>query len=210
MTQNDKIKLKALLPTVQGTYGLVKSASAVASATVENQLVPLNRLRNVLTSDVIVSTGTDIKTRDDFSVACLDLNTFLQTYFESLREATELAESYQSNVTRDLDALLERDIDVNIGVNIGAFVKTTNKSIESLSALTSDGKTTTTKFTELFGKIDETFRLFAKQLDGNSSASEIEALIDELSTASKQVVNSVNVVATSLELLKSLVASEAK
>jgi hypothetical protein len=206
MTQNDKIKLKALLPTVQGTYGLVKSASAVASATVENQLVPLNRLRNVLTSDVIVSTGTDIKTRDDFSVACLDLNTFLQTYFESLREATELAESYQSNVTRDLDALLERDIDVNID----AFVKTTNKSIESLSALTSDGKTTTTKFTELFGKIDETFRLFAKQLDGNSSASEIEALIDELSTASKQVVNSVNVVATSLELLKSLVASEAK
>lgn len=206
MTQNDKIKLKALLPTVQGTYGLVKSASAVASATVENQLVPLNRLRNVLTSDVIVSTGTDIKTRDDFSVACLDLNTFLQTYFESLREATELAESYQSNVTRDLDALLERDIDVNIGV----FVKTTNKSIESLSALTSDGKTTTTKFTELFGKIDETFRLFAKQLDGNSSASEIEALIDELSTASKQVINSVNVVATSLELLKSLVASEAK
>lgn len=206
MTQNDKIKLKALLPTVQGTYGLVKSASAVASATVENQLVPLNRLRNVLTSDVIVSTGTDIKTRDDFSVACLDLNTFLQTYFESLREATELAESYQSNVTRDLDALLERDIDVNIG----AFVKTTNKSIESLSALTSDGKTTTTKFTELFGKIDETFRLFAKQLDGNSATSEIEALIDELSTASKQVVNSVNVVATSLELLKSLVASEAK
>lgn len=206
MTQNDKIKLKALLPTVQGTYGLVKSASAVASATVENQLVPLNRLRNVLTSDVIVSTGTDIKTRDDFSVACLDLNTFLQTYFESLREATELAESYQSNVTRDLDALLERDIEVNID----AFVKTTNKSIESLSALTSDGKTTTTKFTELFGKIDETFRLFAKQLDGNSSASEIEALIDELSSASKQVVNSVNVVATSLELLKSLVASEAK
>lgn len=206
MTQNDKIKLKALLPTVQGTYGLVKSASAVASATVENQLAPLNRLRNVLTSDVIVSTGTDIKTKDDFSVACLDLNTFLQTYFESLREATELAESYQSNVTRDLDALLERDIDVNID----AFVKTTNKSIESLSALTSDGKTTTTKFTELFGKIDETFRLFAKQLDGNSSASEIEALIDELSTASKQVVNSVNVVATSLELLKSLVVSEAK
>lgn len=206
MTQNDKIKLKALLPTVQGTYGLVKSASAVASATVENQLAPLNRLRNVLTSDVIVSTGTDIKTKDDFSVACLDLNTFLQTYFESLREATELAESYQSNVTRDLDALLERDIDVNID----AFVKTTNKSIESLSVLTSDGKTTTTKFTELFGKIDETFRLFAKQLDGNSSVSEIEALIDELSTASKQVVNSVNVVATSLELLKSLVASEAK
>lgn len=206
MTQNDKIKLKALLPTVQGTYGLVKSASAVASATVENQLVPLNRLRNVLTSDVIVSTGTDIKTRDNFSVACLDLNTFLKTYLDSLREATELAESYQSNVTRDLDALLERDIDVNIG----AFVKTTNKSIESLSALTSDGKTTTTKFTELFGKIDETFRLFTKQLDGNSSASEIEALIDELSTASKQVVNSVNVVATSLELLKSLVASEAK
>ena len=206
MTQNDKIKLKALLPTVQGTYGLVKSASAVASATVENQLVPLNRLRNVLTSDVIVSTGTDIKTRDDFSVACLDLNTFLQTYFESLREATELAESYQSNVTRDLDALLERDIDVNIG----AFVKTTDKSIKRLSALASDGKTTTTKFTDLFGKIDETFRLFAKQLDGNSSASEIEALIDELSTASKQVVNSINVVATSLELLKSLVASEAK
>lgn len=206
MTQNDKIKLKALLPTVQGTYGLVKSASAVASATVENQLVPLNRLKNVLTSDVIVSTGTDIKTKEDFSVACLDLNTFLQTYLESLREATELAESYQSNVTRDLDALLERDIDVNID----AFVKTTNKSIESLSALTSDGKTTTTKFTELFGKIDETFRLFAKQLDGNSATSEIEALIDELSTASKQVVNSVNVVATSLELLKSLVASEAK
>ena len=206
MTQNDKIKLKALLSTVQGTYGLVKSASAVASATVENQLAPLNRLRNVLTSDVIVSTGTDIKTKDDFSVACLDLNTFLQTYFESLREATELAESYQSNVTRDLDALLERDIDVNID----AFVKTTDKSIERLSALASDGKTTTTKFTDLFGKIDETFRLFAKQLDGNSSVSEIEALIDELSTASKQVVNSVNVVATSLELLKSLVASEAK
>lgn len=206
MTQNDKIKLKALLPTVQGTYGLVKSASAVASATVENQLAPLNRLRNVLTSDVIVSTGTDIKTREDFSVACLDLNTFLKTYLESLREATELAESYQSVVTRDLDALLERDIDVNID----AFVKSTNKSIESLSALTSDGKTTTTKFTELFGKIGETFRLFAKQLDGNSATSEIEALIDELSTASKQVVNSVNVVATSLELLKSLVASEAK
>lgn len=206
MTQNDKIKLKALLPTVQGTYGLVKSASAVASATVENQLAPLNRLRNVLTSDVIVSTGTDIKTRDDFSVACLDLNTFLKTYLESLQEATELAESYQSVVTGNLDALLERDIDVNIDV----FVKTTNKSIESLSALTSDGKTTTTKFTELFGKIDETFRLFAKQLDGNSATSEIEALIDELSTASKQVVNSVNVVATSLELLKSLVASEAK
>lgn len=206
MTQNDKIKLKALLPTVQGTYGLVKSATTVASATVENQLVPLSRLRNVLTSDVIVSTGTDIKIKEDFGVACLDLNTFLKTYLESLREATELAESYQSNVTRDLDALLERDIDVNID----AFVKTTNKSIESLSALTSDGKTTTTKFTELFGKIDETFRLFAKQLDGNSSASEIEALIDELSTASKQVVNSVNVVATSLELLKSLVASEAK
>ena len=206
MTQNDKIKLKALLPTVQGTYGLVKSATTVASATVENQLAPLSRLRNVLTSDVIVSTGTDIKTKEDFSVACLDLNTFLQTYFESLREATELAESYQSNVTRDLDALLERDIDVNID----AFVKTTNKSIESLSALTSDGKTTTTKFTELFGKIDETFRLFAKQLDGNSATSEIEALIDELSTASKQVVNSVNVIATSLELLKSLVASEAK
>lgn len=206
MTQNDKIKLKALLPTVQGTYGLVKSASAVASATVENQLAPLSRLRNVLTSDVIVSTGTDIKTRDDFSVACLDLNTFLKTYLDSLHEATELADSYQANVTRDLDALLERDIDVNID----AFVKTTNKSIERLSALASDGKTTTTKFTDLFGKIDETFRLFAKQLDGNSSASEIEALIDELSTASKQVVNSVNVVATSLELLKSLVASEAK
>lgn len=206
MTQNDKIKLKALLPTVQGTYGLVKSASAVASATVENQLVPLNRLRNVLTSDVIVSTGTDIKTRDDFSVACLDLNTFLKTYLDSLHEATELAETYQANVTRDLDALLERDIDVNID----AFVKTTDKSIERLSALASDGKTTTTKFTDLFGKIDETFRLFAKQLDGNSSASEIEALIDELSSASKQVVNSINVVATSLELLKSLVASEAK
>ena len=206
MTQNDKIKLKALLPTVQGTYGLIKSASAVASATVENQLVPLNRLRNVLTSDVIVSTGTDIKTRDDFSVACLDLNTFLKTYLDSLHEATELAETYQANVTRDLDALLERDIDVNID----AFVKTTNKSIESLSALTSDGKTTTTKFTELFGKIDETFRLFAKQLDGNSATSEIEALIDELSSASKQVVNSINVVATSLELLKSLVAGEAK
>ena len=206
MTQNDKIKLKALLPTVQGTYGLVKSASAVASATVENQLVPLNRLRNVLTSDVIVSTGTDIKTRDDFSVACLDLNTFLKTYLDSLHEATELAETYQANVTRDLDALLERDIDVNID----AFVKTTDKSIERLSALASDGKTTTTKFTDLFGKIDETFRLFAKQLDGNSSASEIEALIDELSSASKQVVNSINVVATSLELLKSLVTSEAK
>lgn len=206
MTQNDKIKLKALLPTVQGTYGLVKSASAVASATVENQLVPLNRLRNVLTSDIIVSTGTDIKTRDDFSVACLDLNTFLKTYLDSLHEATELAETYQANVTRDLDALLERDIDVNID----AFVKTTDKSIERLSALASDGKTTTTKFTDLFGKIDETFRLFAKQLDGNSSASEIEALIDELSSASKQVVNSINVVATSLELLKSLVASEAK
>lgn len=206
MTQNDKIKLKALLPTVQGTYGLVKSASTVASATVENQLVPLNRLKNVLTSDVIVSTGTDIKTRDDFSVACLDLNTFLKTYLDSLHEATELADSYQANVTRDLDALLERDIDVNID----AFVKTTNKSIERLSALASDGKTTTTKFTELFGKIDETFRLFAKQLDGNSSASEIEALIDELSSASKQVVNSINVVATSLELLKSLVANEAK
>lgn len=206
MTQNDKIKLKALLPTVQGTYGLVKSASAVASATVENQLAPLNRLRNVLTSDVIVSTGTDIKTRDDFSVACLDLNTFLKTYLDSLHEATDLAETYQANVTRDLDALLERDIDVNID----AFVKTTNKSIERLSTLASDGKTTTTKFTDLFGKIDETFRLFAKQLDGNSSASEIEALIDELSSASKQVVNSINVVATSLELLKSLVASEAK
>lgn len=206
MTQNDKIKLKALLPTVQGTYGLVKSASAVASATVENQLAPLNRLRNVLTSDVIVSTGTDIKTRDDFSVACLDLNAFLKTYLDSLHEATELAETYQANVTRDLDALLERDIDVNID----AFVKTTDKSIERLSTLASDGKTTTTKFTDLFGKIDETFRLFAKQLDGNSSASEIEALIDELSSASKQVVNSVNVVATSLELLKSLVASEAK
>lgn len=206
MTQNDKIKLKALLPTVQGTYGLVKSASAVASATVENQLAPLGRLRNVLTSDVIVSTGTDIKTRDDFSVACLDLNTFLKTYLDSLHEATDLAETYQANVTRDLDALLERDIDVNIDV----FVKTTNKSIERLSALASDGKTTTTKFTDLFGKIDETFRLFAKQLDGNSSASEIEALIDELSSASKQVVNSINVVATSLELLKSLVASEAK
>lgn len=206
MTQNDKIKLKALLPTVQGTYGLVKSATTVASATVENQLAPLSRLRNVLASDVIATTGTDIKTKEDFSVACLDLNTFLKTYLESLREATELAESYQSAVTRDLDALLERDIDVNIE----AFVKSTNKSIESLSALTSDGKTTTTKFTELFGKIDETFRLFAKQLDGNSATSEIEALIDELSTASKQVVNSVNVVATSLELLKSLVASEAK
>ena len=206
MTQNDKIKLKALLPTVQGTYGLVKSASAVASATVENQLVPLNRLKNVLTSDVIVSTGTDIKTRDDFSVACLDLNTFLKTYLDSLHEATELAETYQANVTRDLDALLERDIDVNID----AFVKITDKSIKRLSALASDGKTTTTKFTDLFGKIDETFRLFAKQLDGNSSASEIEALIDELSSASKQVVNSINVVATSLELLKSLVASEAK
>lgn len=206
MTQNDKIKLKALLPTVQGTYGLVKSATTVASATVENQLAPLSRLRNVLASDVITTTGTDIKTKEDFSVACLDLNTFLKTYLESLREATELAESYQSAVTRDLDALLERDIDVNIE----AFVKSTNKSIESLSALTSDGKTTTTKFTELFGKIDETFRLFAKQLDGNSATSEIEALIDELSTASKQVVNSVNVVATSLELLKSLVASEAK
>lgn len=206
MTQNDKIKLKALLPTVQGTYGLVKSASAVASATVENQLAPLNRLRNVLTSDVIVSTGTDIKTKEDFSVACLDLNAFLKTYLDSLHEATELAETYQANVTRDLDALLERDIDVNID----AFVKTTDKSIERLSALASDGKTTTTKFTDLFGKIDETFRLFAKQLDGNSSASEIEALIDELSSASKQVVNSINVVATSLELLKSLVASEAK
>lgn len=206
MTQNDKIKLKALLPTVQGTYGLVKSASAVASATVENQLVPLGRLRNVLTSDAIVSTGTDIKTRDDFSVACLDLNTFLKTYLDSLHEATDLAETYQANVTRDFDALLERDIDVNID----AFVKTTNKSIERLSVLASDGKTTTTKFTDLFGKIDETFRLFAKQLDGNSSASEIEALIDELSSASKQVVNSINVVATSLELLKSLVASEAK
>lgn len=206
MTQNDKIKLKALLPTVQGTYGLVKSATTVASATVENQLTPLSRLRSVLAGDVIATTGTDIKTKEDFSVACLDLNTFLQTYLESLHEATELAELYQSNVTRDLDALLERDIDVNIE----AFVKTTNKSIESLSALTSDGKTTTTKFTELFGKIDETFRLFAKQLDGNGATSEIEALIDELSTASKQVVNSVNVVATSLELLKSLVASEAK
>lgn len=206
MTQNDKIKLKALLPTVQGTYGLVKSATTVASATVENQLTPLSRLRNVLTSDVIVTTGTDIKAKEDFSIACLDLNTFLKTYLESLREATELAESYQSAVTRDLDSLLERDIDVNIE----AFVKSTNKSIESLSALTSDGKTTTTKFTELFGKIDETFRLFAKQLDGNGATSEIEALIDELSTASKQVVNSVNVVATSLELLKSLVASEAK
>lgn len=206
MTQNDKIKLKALLPTVQGTYGLVKSASAVASATVENQLVPLSRLRNVLTSDVIVSTGTDIKIKEDFSVACIDLNTFLKTYLDSLHEATELADSYQANVTRDLDALLERDIDVNID----AFVKTTDKSIERLSALASDGKITTTKFTDLFGKIDETFRLFAKQLDGNSSASEIEALIDELSSASKQVVNSINVVATSLELLKSLVASEAK
>ena len=206
MTQNDKIKLKTLLPTVQGTYGLVKSASAVASATVENQLAPLGRLRNVLASDVIVSTGTDIKTRDDFSVACLDLNTFLKIYLDSLQEATDLAETYQANVTRDLDALLERDIDVNIDV----FVKTTNKSIERLSALASDGKTTTTKFTDLFGKIDETFRLFAKQLDGNGSASEIEALIDELSSASKQVVNSINVVATSLELLKSLVASEAK
>lgn len=206
MTQNDKIKLKALLPTVQGTYGLVKSATTVASATVENQLAPLSRLRNVLTSDVIATTGTDIKTKDDFSVACLDLNTFLQTYLDSLHEATELADSYQANVTRDLDALLERDIDVNID----AFVKATNKSIECLSALASDGKTTTTKFTELFGKIDETFRLFAKQLDGNSSASEIEALIDELSSASKQVVNSINVVATSLELLKSLVANEAK
>ena len=206
MTQNDKIKLKALLPTVQGTYGLVKSATTVASATVENQLAPLSRLRNVLTSDVIVSTGTDIKTKDDFSVACLDLNTFLKTYLDSLHEATESADSYQANVTRDLDALLERDIDVNID----AFVKTTNKSIERLSALASDGKTTTTKFTDLFGKIDETFRLFAKQLDGNSSASEIEALIDELSSASKQVVNSINVVATSLELLKSLVANEAK
>lgn len=206
MTQNDKIKLKALLPTVQGTYGLVKSASAVASATVENQLVPLSRLRNVLTSDVIVSTGTDIKIKEDFSVACIDLNTFLKTYLDSLHEATELADAYQANVTRDLDALLERDIDVNID----AFVKTTDKSIERLSALASDGKITTTKFTDLFGKIDETFRLFAKQLDGNSSASEIEALIDELSSASKQVVNSINVVATSLELLKSLVASEAK
>lgn len=206
MTQNDKIKLKALLPTVQGTYGLVKSATTVASATVENQLAPLSRLRNVLASDVIATTGTDIKTKEDFSVACLDLNTFLKTYLESLQEATELAESYQSVVTGNLDALLERDIDVNID----AFVKSTNKSIESLSTLTSDGKTTTTKFTELFGKIDETFRLFAKHLDGTSATSEIEALIDELSTASKQVVNSVNVVATSLELLKSLVASEAK
>lgn len=206
MTQNDKIKLKALLPTVQGTYGLVKSATTVASATVENQLAPLSRLRSVLASDVITTTGTDIKTKEDFSVACLDLNTFLKTYLESLQEATELAESYQSVVTRGLDALLERDIDVNID----AFVKTTDKSIERLSALASDGKTTTTKFTDLFGKIDETFRLFAKQLDGNSSASEIEALIDELSSASKQVVNSINVVATSLELLKSLVASEAK
>ena len=138
----------------------------MASATVENQLVPLGRLRNVLTSDVIVSTGTDIKTRDDFSVACLDLNTFLKTYLDSLHEATELAGTYQANVTRDLDALLERDIDVNID----AFVKTTDKSIERLSALASDGKTTTTKLYWIcLVKLMKLLDFSQKQLDGNSS-----------------------------------------
>ena len=205
MTQfNDKIKMKALLPTVQGTYGLVKSAADVASKTVENQLTPMKHLKNILVNDAFSS--VDAKIKDDFIIACDILNTFLADYYNDLAEASSQAKTYQRAVTRQLDDLVGDDK----MVNLNSFVDETNRAIEVLSASVTDGKTVTDKFNELFGNISGTYDLFKKSLAGEVSTSDIEKSIDEIYTASKQVVNSVNVVSTSLTLLSSLVVNEAK
>lgn len=203
MTQyNDKIKLKALLPTVQGTYGLVKSASDVARKTVENQLVPMKHLKNILANDVYNS--SDVK--EDFVVACDNLNTFLINYYNALANASSNAVTYQSVVTRQLDAL----VGDNELVNLDSFAKETNRTIEVLVDFVSDSKAVGSKFSELFGHIRGSYDLFRKSLPDDTPTADIEKAIDEIYTASKQVVNSVNVVSTSLALLSSLVANEAK
>lgn len=203
MTQyNDKIKLKALLPTVQGTYGLVKSASDVARKTVENQLVPMKHLNNVLANDVYNSSDA----KEDFVVACDNLNTFLINYYNALADASSNAVTYQSVVTRQLDAL----VGDNELVNLDSFVKETNRAIEVLVGSASDSKTVGSKFSELFGHIRGSYDLFKKSLPDETPTGDIEKAIDEIYSASKQVVNSVNVVSTSLALLSSLVANETK
>ena len=203
MTQyNNKIKMKALLPTVQGTYGLVKSASDVASKTVENQLVPMKHLNNVLAEDIYNSADA----KEDFAVACNNLNKFLIDYNHALSDASSNAATYQSVVTRQLDTLVGNDE----LVNFDSFAKETNRAIEILTDFVSDSKTVSNKFSELFGHIRGSYDLFKKSLSDETPTSDIEKSIDEIYTASKQVVNSVNVVSTSLALLSSLVANEAK
>lgn len=204
MTQfNDKIKMKALLPTVQGTYGLVKSASDVASKTVENQLAPMKHLKDVLTNDAYVT--HDDKIKDDFGIACNNFNQFLIDYYNALFDASAQAKTYQSVVTRQLDALVGSDE----LVNLDSFVSETNRAIEVLTGYVTDSKTVGNKFTELFANIHGTYDLFKKSLASDVSTAEIERAIDEIYATSKQVVNSVNVVSTSLALLSSLVANEA-
>lgn len=203
MTQyNDKIKLKALLPTVQGTYGLVKSASDVARKTVENQLVPMKHLKNVLANDAYNSSDA----KENFVVACDNLNTFLINYYNALDDASSNAVTYQSVVTRQLDAV----VGDNELVNLDSFVKETNRAIEVLVDFVSDSKAVSGKFSELFGHIRGSYDLFKKSLLDDTPTADIEKAIDEIYTASKQVVNSVNVVSTSLALLSSLVANKAK
>lgn len=203
MTQyNDKIKMKALLPTVQGTYGLVASASDVAGKTVENQLTPMKHLKNILASDIYNS----VEAKEDFAIACNNLNAFLIDYYNALADVSSNAVTYQSVVTRQLDAL----VGDNELVNLDSFVKETNRAIEVLFDFVSDSKMVSTKFTELFGHISGAYDLFKKSLPDETPTDDIEKTIDEIYTASKQVVNSVNVVSTSLALLSSLVANEAK
>lgn len=213
MSKNiDKFKLKALLPTTQGTYNMILSSLTITKTTVETQLTVLKSImsKNDDTESMPDLDNQDIKT--EFLVSLANFNDLLSLLNENILANISYVKDKRSFINSLTDEVVKNN-EVNadeIFDNIDDIIDTIAKSLGTPSEIKK-------QYEDCFTKSYQTFGSYSKAVIENYEYSSIKKEHDKINNdfemlkhLSASVIDSINVIDTCLVLIKALIDKEQK
>lgn len=213
MSKNiDKFKLKALLPTTQGTYNLILSSLKITNSTIENQLTVLKSImsKNDDAESMPDLDNQDIKT--EFLVSLANFNELLTLLNDNVLANISYVKNKRSFINSLTDEVVKNN-EVNadeIFDNINDIIDTITKSLGTPSEIKK-------QYEDYFAKSYQAFGSYSKAVIDSYEYGSIKKEHDEINNnfevlkhLSVSVIDSINVIDTCLVLIKTLIDKEQK
>lgn len=211
MSKNiDKIKLKALLPTTQGTYNMILSSLKMMNSTIENQLIVLERIISNVNDENNMPELENSDLKFEFLTSIDDFKDLLKSFIENISSSISYVKNKRSSINLLTDELIKNsEIQVNeIFDNINDIIDTITKSLGTpteVKDLYEDRFSKTYLIFEQYCKIvnnDYNYEYLKKEQD------KVNNDLEMLKHTSISVIDSINVIDTCTVLIKTLLNNE--
>ena len=208
MSKNiDKIKLKALLPTTQGTYNMILSSLKMMNSTIENQLIVLERIISNVNDENNMPELENSDLKVEFLTSIGDFKDLLKSFIENISSSISYVKNKRSSINLLTDELIK-----NSEIQVDEIFDNINDIIDTITKLLG----TPTEVKDLYGdRFSKTYLIFEQYCKIVNNDYNYEYLkkeqdkvnndLEMLKHTSISVIDSINVIDTCTVLIKALI-----